>query len=315
MKRSGNSITICSYLSGRLGNQFFRYAFARALLAQHGGGNMIFNFSHLKKKGFENALKDFNVVPFNIDDSNLELKYGDLQQKKQYLYYCMFFRAAGKIFKREEKDVDEWYDKLSKYGLVYAIVQHGRKDYVLPEKDTYILSGNFENSNYFNSIRLELLKEFTPKHPPLEHNKLLYNVISSGETVCVTIRRGDYLNKEYKRALFLCDDDYFKKAIEKIKALVDHPIFVFFSDDINWVKSHMRVEGYDCYYERGDDPVWEKLRLMYSCKHFIISNSTFSWWAQYLCRNENKIVISPSRWYNASYQSPLIEDSFITIEV
>lgn len=307
--------TIGLYLSGRLGNQFFRYAFARAIMEKQGEGDLICNFSHLKKKGFENALKDFNVIPYKRDDSNLELKYGDIQQKIQYLNYCVFFRAAGKFFKRKDTDVDEWYDKMTKYGIVYAIVQHGRKEYVFPDKKTLIMSGNFENSQYFNSIRHTLLKEFTPKHPPLEHNRSLYEVINSGEAVCVTIRRGDYLNREYKKTLFLCDEEYFKKAIERIKALVERPIFVFFSDDINWVKSQMRVDGYDCYYERGDDPVWEKLRLMYSCKHFIISNSTFSWWAQYLSRNENKIVVSPSRWYNAPYQSPLIEDSFITIEV
>ena len=63
----------------------------------------------------------------------------------------------------------------------------------------------------------------------------------------------------------------------------------------------------------GTDPVWEKLRLMSACKHFVVSNSTFSWWTQYLSKSENKIVVSPSRWFNNDYESPLIGKDWIKI--
>jgi hypothetical protein len=38
---------------------------------------------------------------------------------------------------------------------------------------------------------------------------------------------------------------------------------------------------------------------MLLCRHFLIANSSFSWWAAWLNQNHGKIVIRPSQWFQA----------------
>ena len=116
----------------------------------------------------------------------------------------------------------------------------------------------------------------------------------------------DFKNSNIKNKCFYgtfesCTPEYFEEAIKIMQKKVPKAKFFIFSDDVEWCKKNMKFPK-DTKFETGTDPVWEKLRMMYSCKHFIISNSTFSWWAQYLSRNKEKIVIAPDRWTNDSYK-------------
>ena len=52
---------------------------------------------------------------------------------------------------------------------------------------------------------------------------------------------------------------------------------------------------------------------MSACKHFVISNSTFSWWCQYLSDNEKTIVIGPKKWNNNSENNSWVQDEWIKI--
>ena len=130
----------------------------------------------------------------------------------------------------------------------------------------------------------------------------------------MVVRRGDFMSEANKKIFYVCDIEYYKNAATYIKEYVENPFFIVFSNEIEWVKANLNLNG-EAIYESGKDPVWETFRLMESCKHFIISNSTLHWWAQYLCDNLDKIVVAPDRWYNPlSWNEHLMLDYFIRIK-
>ena len=126
---------------------------------------------------------------------------------------------------------------------------------------------------------------------------------------------GDFVkNNSIKSLTNVCSKKYFYDGIKYMQKKLEQPVFIIFSDDVIWCKRNLELPD-NTYFEDGTDPIWEKLRLMYSCKNFIISNSTFSWWAQYLSRNDNKIVVAPSRWRNFEMPNDIYEDNWIKINV
>lgn len=312
---------IAKSILGRLGNQMFQYAYCKAI-KEAVGGSLAFSFEkvyHQKEvdqntDGFEDSLRFFNVDEYELYNGDALSHYSN---KLQVFIYRSAHYIKRKWFKHKS-----WRFFFSRIGLHYYndMSNDFYKDIdLLKNKSLFpklIYCYDFlEVPERFDSIRSILLNDFTPKQPRLESNKELYKIIESNNSVCISIRRGDYLDPKYADKFYICDEMYIKRAIDKVKLLIDEPVLVFFSDDIKWVRDTIKTD-LPSYYESGEDPIWEKLRLMYNCKHFVISNSTFSWWAQYLSRNEDKIVISPDRWFNDDSKDVhhLISDDFITIQ-
>jgi len=120
--------------------------------------------------------------------------------------------------------------------------------------------------------------------------------LESCESVCVHVRRGDYVKLKWNEA---CSYGYYERAIKFMKEKLTSPLFYFFSnthDDIEWIKSNWEFQDANIKYVDLSNPDYEELRLMYSCKNFIIANSSFSWWGAYLAGNKDKIVCAPSKW-------------------
>ena len=279
-------------IGGRCGNQLFQYAYARALLKNYFPDYKIkCSFRNVyksgrKEDGWENSLQYFNL-DYSEEVSKCHI---DFVQK---VICCLFY--GFKLIFPDDVEI-KMQPFLNRFGI-YAM----RKSYYVPvgksnAKNIYC-RGRFEAHEYFDCIREDLLREFTPKFPTMEHNKKLLLDISSHESVCVTIRRGDFLYKGNEQ-FNVCSEHYYQEAMKRIVEEIPYAKFFVFTDDVKGVKDHFSFP-YEVVFESGDDPVWEKLRLMYSCKHFIIGNSTFSWWAQYLGRNPSKVVYAPKRWRNS----------------
>lgn len=314
-------------MHGRLGNQMFRYACARALQIKT-GQDILVSFNYVRRmfspekqacfdKGWENSLQFFKVPKMNEYLGTKRLLFVNpniLQCLVGIFYYAL---AKNKRIRKSLQGIynmqKPWMPILDKFGL-YCFSNGYYPFHNMKAKD-YYLDGALECSKYFNDIRDVILDEFTPKASPLEHNASLYKELAESDSVCVTIRtfREVAGDKNTFNLYKVCDNEYYLRGMLYIKQRFPKAKFLICSDDIEYVKQNFNFSGFDVIYESGNDPVWEKLRIMYSCKHFVISNSSFSWWAQYLSRHENKIVVAPKRWFNDEFQGYLIEDWMVKL--
>jgi hypothetical protein len=177
-----------------------------------------------------------------------------------------------------------------------------------------LIKGFFQSEKYFIYYKKIILKLF--KFPEIK-NKLFQNhldLIKNKNSVAIHIRRGDYLKPKVKRIHGILDDNYYKKSINYIKKRVKNPIFFIFSDDIELVKKTLLFFNDIKYIFIDTKSSINDLNLMSNCKHFIIANSTFSWWGAWLSKNKNKIVCAPKKWMRAKISTPdIIPKSWIKI--
>lgn len=164
--------------------------------------------------------------------------------------------------------------------------------------------GGFQSLATVEGIIDELRAAFELKTKPSAENEIVLREIKNSNAVCLHIRRGDY--KLFPQ-LQVCNEKYYATAVQLAKSQLKNPVFYVFStgrEDIEWIKKHYVFDA-ELRYVDLDNPDYEELRLMMACKHFIISNSTFSWWAAMLSNEakEQKKVWAPSEWMKEAHVS------------
>jgi len=183
---------------------------------------------------------------------------------------------------------------------------------VQQNKDIYLIGwGNF---NIVKEIIPEMRKRFKPNFeisPSISYDK---KVIVENNSVAVHIRRTDFLDARIGKSFNgICNETYYKNAIDHIKGEVENPFFIIFTDDIDYVRQNIKIDNS---YIVDGNAGYIDLYLMSLCKHFILANSTFGFWAAMLNNSENKLVCVPEYWYNNPLRmAEYIPEEWIKIKI
>ncbi len=283
---------IITKLMGGLGNQMFQYATGRRA-AHLKNTELKMDMSWFKNPG--RAIKrDYFLNVFNLEENFASIEdINKLTYKNQNLFGYL---------RRKISDFPKPYYRKSYVKQKYF---HFDPNILRISKDTY-LEGSWQSERYFKDIENIIRKDFTFKNKPNEKNRKIIEKIIKCPSISIHIRHGDYIDDKGTNTFHgICSLDYYYNASSMLIKKIRNPHFFVFSDNPKWCKINLRLRYKTTIIDHNlKKQDYEDMRLMSSCKHNIIANSTFSWWAAWLNNNPNKIVVAPSSWFkNKTYDA------------
>ncbi|WP_172136139.1 alpha-1,2-fucosyltransferase [Adlercreutzia sp. ZJ473] len=286
-------------LIGGLGNQMFQYAYALSLSKLLNDDDIVFDLGSFESYGIRDYGLDGLSIPETrmINDFPLEKREYRRARMAQKLY-----RGLQKII-RTANNTDcigeRVFDWFANQGFYFNFDAYYYKPPVSDREIRYVY-GYFQGATHFESVEKQIREEFRVSLPikSLE-SEYLRAICSCENPVGVSIRCGH----GYKGTnLDVCDPEYYYRGMRLVNTLVDNAKFFVFSDDLDHVRQSF-VFPFEVVYVEGLN-AHESLRALYSCKQFVIANSTFSWWGAYLSAYPQKIIVAPKRWRRNSKGIP-----------
>ena len=174
---------------------------------------------------------------------------------------------------------------------------------------TIVLFGYFQSLKYFSNKRDDIVK--------LIGISKYQNKIGEINAISLHFRIGDYkVNTNFHPILSV---DYYKRALKSIilktgknnwtvKYCYEKQDEIMVGEKIEYLKRQFP----DLVFEKVDNKLedWQQMLYMSCCKHNIIANSTFSWWAAYLNKNNDKVVCYPEIWFGKGYDIKDVSEMF-----
>jgi len=277
-------------LQGGLGNQMFQYAMGREL-KRRSGGDLALDLTQLLDRFPRSNLvvRDYDLDIFRIQP-RLTLLSQIARRWPIPLLYMHGTRALARA--------------LDRAGLQrYILEPVGFREEVLEARGNVYLDGYWQSPKYFAGSEAILRRELEVKQPLSPAGERVAAQMSSTDSICVNVRRADYVTLPGSIGTHgFVGKDYYDRGIEQIAPRMKNPYVFVTSDDVQWCRENLRFEYPTTVlgHEYKGYKFGEYLTLMARCKHFLIPNSSFAWWAAWLNPSEDKIVVCPKQWFRDS---------------
>ena len=256
---------------GRLGNQMFQYA---ALLGIASKQNCEYG------------------INYDIGDSKTWREFG-VDNRKDIL-------SLNKCFNLSAKHTTHSYPEITEGNQNFHF-----QDRFFNTGDNVNLHGYFQTNKYFDHVNDQVKKEFTFHDDIISEAKSFVDPKKDQETVSIHVRRGDYLDFPWHGGI--CTTDYYNKALTTYFS--DKPYnFIVLTDDINWAKS--TFAGSDNFFISESKNQYVDLCIMTLCDHYILANSSYSWWGYWLSTSSSKKTVAPSRWFKEQLKNMDTKDLY-----
>lgn len=204
--------------------------------------------------------------------------------------------AAGRDFSLDHfkitfsRSVEEDFTSLGS-GEIFDFNEHHIWEHNMPTDKVLRLDDVCVSEVYFKEYRDEIKEMFSLN---IDENPIKETLarIDNTESVSVHVRRGDYMYPADNRTIPIT---FQKKAMQMMQRFVPNATFFIFTDDSEYVRKELHEYENIIFVDNSLEQMASLLDflLMSRCKYNIIANSSFSWWAAYLNRNKDKIVVGP----------------------
>lgn len=283
-------------MMGNIGNQMFIYAMARNLQLEY-NDKLIIDLRGLKRNYYT---ANYKLDQFNLPkDISYDLNQLNWKQKIKYNFTGRIFHLQHYYYRHTREDliipekvIRYWFNRGCYYNTNRPLTI-----YPPSKNDDKYIYGYFQSESYFKAHAEQIRNELTVKTPVSIKDKKLIEQMQNCNSVGVSIRANKAPeNPKVKDNVNLgfISKDYYYLGMKKIAEKIENPKFYIFADDLNIVRNEYHFPFPVTYVKPEESATG--MRLLYSCKHFVIANSTFSWWGAYLGKEKNKIVVMPKTW-------------------